>query len=127
MPGPYSANAFTLAPASPQAAAISRLFVGTLVFLGAILVLATFLVIYAIIRYRDRPGAPEARQNFGSRKLETVWTIVPILSLIVLTGIDGVHDERRRPAHRGGRSRPQNCCSSMVVGNLLPEVGRDCL
>jgi cytochrome c oxidase subunit II len=85
MPGPYSANAFTLAPASPQAAAISRLFVGTLVFLGAILVLVTFLVIYAVIRYRDRPGAPEARQNFGSRKLEIVWTIVPILSLIVLT------------------------------------------
>ncbi len=84
MPGPYSANAFTLAPASPQAAAISQLFVGTLIFLGAILALITFLVIYAIIRYRDRPGAPEARQNFGSRKLELLWTAVPILSLVVL-------------------------------------------
>ena len=87
MPGPYSANAFTLAPASPQAAAISRLFVGTLIFLGLILVLVTFLVIYAIIRYRDRPGVPEARQNFGSRKLETIWTVLPILSLIVLTAL----------------------------------------
>lgn len=86
MPGAYSANAFTLAPASPQAAAISRLFVGTLIFLGLILALVTFLVFYAIIRYRDHPGAPEARQNFGSRKLETMWTVVPIVSLIVLTG-----------------------------------------
>jgi cytochrome c oxidase subunit 2 len=86
MPGPYTANAFTLAPASPQAAAISNLFVGTLIFLSAILVLVSFLVIYAIIRYRDRPGAPEAEQKFGSRKLEITWTLVPILSLTVLTG-----------------------------------------
>jgi len=86
MPGPYTANAFTLAPASPQAAAISSLFVGTLIFLSAILVLVTFLVVYAIVRYRDRPGAPEAAQTFGSRKLETIWTAVPILSLAVLSG-----------------------------------------
>ena len=86
MPGTYSANAFTLAPASPQAAAISNLFVGTLIFLSAILVLVSFLVIYAVIRYRDRPGAPEAEQKFGSRKLEIIWTVVPILSLVVLSG-----------------------------------------
>ncbi|MBF6568319.1 MAG: cytochrome c oxidase subunit II [Candidatus Binataceae bacterium] len=86
MSGTYSANAFALAPASPQAAAISQLFVGTLIYLGAIFALVTFLVLYAIIRYRDRPGAPEARQNFGSRKLEIIWTVVPILSLIVLAG-----------------------------------------
>ena len=86
MPGPYTANAFTLAPASPQAAAISNLFVGTLVFLSAILILVSFLVIYAIIRYRDRPGAPEPEQKFGSRKLEITWTLVPILSMVVLFG-----------------------------------------
>jgi cytochrome c oxidase subunit II len=86
MPGPYTANAFTLSPASPQAAAISNLFVGTLVFLSAILILVSFLVIYAIIRYRDRPGAPEPEQKFGSRKLEIIWTAVPILSLVVLLG-----------------------------------------
>jgi cytochrome c oxidase subunit 2 len=86
MMGTYSANAFTLAPASPQATAISQLFIGTLIFLGAILALVTFLVIYPIILYRDRPGAPEARQNFGWRKLEIIWTVTPILSLAVLAG-----------------------------------------
>jgi cytochrome c oxidase subunit 2 len=86
MPGPYTANAFTLAPASPQAAAISNLFVGTLIFLSAILILVSFLVIYAVIRYRDRPGAPDPEQKFGSRKLEITWTVVPILSLVVLSG-----------------------------------------
>jgi cytochrome c oxidase subunit 2 len=86
MPGTYSANAFTLAPASPQAAAISNLFLGTLIFLGAILALVTFLVLYAVIHFRDRPGAPEPQQIFGWRKLEIVWTVVPILSLAVLAG-----------------------------------------
>jgi len=86
MPGPYTANAFTLAPASPQAAAISNLFAGTLIFLSAILILVSFLVIYAVIRYRDRPGAPDPEQKFGSRKLEITWTVVPILSLVVLSG-----------------------------------------
>jgi cytochrome c oxidase subunit 2 len=84
MPGTYSSNAFTLAPASPQAAAISNLFIGTLYFLGAILILVTGLVLYAIIRYRDRPGSPEALQVFGSTRLEILWTAVPVLSLAVL-------------------------------------------
>jgi len=86
MPGPYTSNAFTLAPASPQAAAISNLFVGTLIFLAAILTLVAFLVIYAVIRYRDRPETPEAQQIFGWRRLEIIWTVVPILSLAVLAG-----------------------------------------
>jgi cytochrome c oxidase subunit 2 len=86
MPGTYSSNAYTLAPASPLAAAISHLFVGTLVFLSALLVLVTGLVVYAIIRYRDRPGAAEPRQIFGSQRLEIVWTVVPIMSLAVLAG-----------------------------------------
>jgi cytochrome c oxidase subunit 2 len=85
MPPPYNANAFTLSPASPQAAAISQLFVGTLIFLGAILVLVVVLISYAIIRYRDRPGAPEPIQSFGWQKLELVWTAVPLLCLVVLT------------------------------------------
>jgi cytochrome c oxidase subunit II len=84
MTAPYGANAFTLNPASPEAAAISHLFFGTLIFLGAILALVTFLIVYALLRYRDRPGAPEPKQIFGSQKLEIIWTGVPILSLAVL-------------------------------------------
>ncbi len=69
MPSPYDTNAFTLSPASPQAA----------------LVLVTVLIIFAVVRYRDRPGAPEPIQSFGSRNLEIIWTAVPILCLVVLT------------------------------------------
>ena len=37
-----------------------------------------------MIRYRARPGAQEALQTFGWRKIEIIWTAVPILSLAVL-------------------------------------------
>src|SRR5260370_16321452 len=79
MPSPYDTNAFTLSPASPQAAAISQLFVGTLIFLAAILVLVSVLIIFAVVRYRDRPGAPEPIQSFGWQRLEIIWTAVPLL------------------------------------------------
>lgn len=85
MSAPYGTNAFTLSPASPQAFAIAQLFTGTLIFLGAILGLVTFLLIYAIVRYRERPGVPEPQQTFGSRNLEIIWTAIPALSLVILT------------------------------------------
>ena len=74
----------TLNPFSPQAAAISHLFVAILIILGLIFALVAGLVIYATFRYRDRPDAPEARQDFGSHRLEIAWTIGPILLLAVI-------------------------------------------
>jgi len=42
-------------------------------------------VVYSSIRYRSRGlGAPEPKQIFGSRKLEVVWTVVPLL---IVTGL----------------------------------------
>jgi cytochrome c oxidase subunit 2 len=76
----------TLNPVSPEAAAISHLFVAILIILGGIFLLVTVLVLYAIARYRDRPGAPEAKQVFGSRRLEIAWTVAPVL-LLTLIGV----------------------------------------
>ena len=75
----------TLNPFSPQAAAISHLFVAILLVLAAIFVLVATLLTVAIIRYRDRPGAPEAQQVFGSRRIEIAWTLGPILLLAVIS------------------------------------------
>lgn len=74
----------TLNPFSPQAAAISHLFVAILIILGLIFALVAGLVIFAIVRYRDRPGASEPRQVFGSRRLEIAWTIAPIVLLALI-------------------------------------------
>lgn len=75
----------TLNPLSPQAAAITHLFVAVLYVLGAIFLLVLGMVTYAVVRYRDRPGAPPARQTFGSRNIEIVWTVGPIILLTVIS------------------------------------------
>jgi cytochrome c oxidase subunit 2 len=85
MPGLYSTNTSTVFhPVSPQAKAISQLFFGTSIFLFVILGIVSFLVFYMIIRFRDRPGAPEAKQIFGSNAIEITWTVIPIACLVVL-------------------------------------------
>lgn len=76
----------TLNPLSPQAAAISHLFVGILAVLGAIFLIVLVMVGYAIVRYRDRPGAAPPRQVFGSLKIEIVWTVIPIILLLIILG-----------------------------------------
>ncbi len=75
----------TFAPASPEARALTGLFEGVLVVLFAIFLLVTGLVLFMIVRYRDRPGVPEARQLFGWTSLETVWTLIPLGILAVLS------------------------------------------
>ncbi|MBF6568651.1 MAG: cytochrome c oxidase subunit II [Candidatus Binataceae bacterium] len=74
----------TLNPLSPFAAQISHLFVAMLVVLGAIFLLVLGIVTYAIVKYRDRPGAPPPRQTFGSRNLEIAWTLGPIILLAII-------------------------------------------
>jgi len=42
------------------------------------------LLIYAVIRYRAKPGAPTPKQIHGSHVLEIVWTLIPVLILVPL-------------------------------------------
>ena len=77
-----------LSPASPQAHAISLLFVYMLVIAAIILTVVAGLVIYIVIRYRGRPGDAEPRQVSGNRTLEIIWTAIPlaiVTSLVVFT------------------------------------------
>lgn len=69
-------------PTSPEARAISDLFVAVLVICGVILAVVTGLVGYSLVRCRARPGAGEPRQVFGNHRLEIIWTVVPCLVLV---------------------------------------------
>jgi len=45
----------------------------------------TVLLVYALVRYRRRPGdMNEPPQVFGSMQIELSWTIIPILIIVVL-------------------------------------------
>ena len=74
-------------PQGPVANAESNLFwfiliVATLIFVGVVSAL-----IFGIVRYRDRPNAPEARQFHGNTKLEIAWTITPSVILFIILAV----------------------------------------
>jgi cytochrome c oxidase subunit 2 len=93
----------TFAPASPQAHALTALFVGVLLVLLAIFLLVTGLVIFMIVRYRDRPGAAEARQIFGWTRLEIAWTLIPFVILGVFSVFMMFADRAADPPVPDGR------------------------
>ena len=53
---------------------------------GVIFVVVAGLLLYAIVRFRQRPGdeASEPPQVYGSNQIETAWTVLPILIVFVL-------------------------------------------
>ena len=72
-------------PRSPQAQAISQLFLITMVISAVVLAGVTSMVFYIAWRYRRRgTDTPEPRQQFGSPRIEIAWTIAPALLLVVL-------------------------------------------
>jgi cytochrome c oxidase subunit 2 len=73
-----------LSPASPQAEALSRLFVVTLFVCAVIFVIVSALVLICILRYRSQPNDAEPAQIAGNHRLEVSWTVASILILVGL-------------------------------------------
>lgn len=73
------------APVSTPAAEVHRLSLFVLEITGGIFAGVSTLLIYALVRYRARPGeSSEPPQVFGSTQIELAWTIIPILLIAVL-------------------------------------------
>jgi cytochrome c oxidase subunit 2 len=67
-----------------QGQAISNLF---LVFTAAGIVVALIvwsLATWAIVRYRSRPGDALPRQTRGDIRVEAIWTILPLATVVIL-------------------------------------------
>jgi cytochrome c oxidase subunit II len=75
----------TLNPQGPNAQLIFDLF-HLAVFWPAVLVFVVVeaVLVYAIWRYRGRPGDPLPNQYHGNTTLEITWTIIPALILVVI-------------------------------------------
>jgi cytochrome c oxidase subunit II len=66
-------------PHSAQTHVIAAVFFLVLVIAGVIFFVVAAGVVYSSVRYRSRGSAgTEPRQIFGSRKLEMLWTMVPL-------------------------------------------------
>ena len=72
-------------PHSPQAQTISAVFSLVLMIAAVVFLVVAAGVVYSVVRYRSRGIATtEPRQIFGSRKLEVLWTVIP---LAIVTGL----------------------------------------
>jgi cytochrome c oxidase subunit 2 len=73
-------------PVSPPAESIRNLSVLVFAITGFIFVVVEGILIYAIVRFRRRPGAPgtEPAQVYGSKPIEIAWTAAPALVVFVL-------------------------------------------
>jgi cytochrome c oxidase subunit II len=74
------------APVSTPAFAIREVSFLVLAIATFIFVVVAGLTVYAIIRYRRRPGddGREPPQVYGSAQIELAWTVVPFLIVIIL-------------------------------------------
>ncbi len=74
------------APVSTPAFAIRDLSFLVLIIVTFIFVVVAGVTLYAILRYRRRPGddGRDPPQVYGSTQIELAWTVVPFLIVIVL-------------------------------------------
>ena len=73
-------------PASTPARMVTHLSVFVLVITGIIFVVVLALLVYSLIKFRERGGDAnrEPAQVYGSTQIELAWTIIPILIVVVL-------------------------------------------
>jgi cytochrome c oxidase subunit II len=66
-------------------AEVQGLLFDVLIWVMAIVfVLVEFVLIYAAIKYRHKPGAPLPKQTHGNTALEITWTIIPTILVLGL-------------------------------------------
>lgn len=73
-------------PLSPPAESIRTLAMLLLAICGAIFVVVGGLMVYCVVRFRQRDGDPdhEPPQIYGSNQIELAWTVIPLLIVFVL-------------------------------------------
>lgn len=71
-----------LDPAGPIARKQHQLFLPVFWIAAAIFFIVEGLILFAVIKFRDRPGREEPKQIHGNSKLEFTWTMIPALILL---------------------------------------------
>src|SRR6201998_3845241 len=75
----------TFSPHATSASQLTSLSVCVLVIAGLIFGGVSSLLVYALVRFKRRPGdVNEPPQVFGSTQIELSWTIIPTIIIVVL-------------------------------------------
>ncbi len=88
-------------PVSPEAQAISHLFVVTLWICAVIFAVVAGIVGYSLARFRWREGDADPVQLAGNKTVEIVWTVIPFLIVLLLFGLTVHAMERSDPPVSG--------------------------
>jgi cytochrome c oxidase subunit 2 len=75
-----------LDPASPDAASISHLFFVVLLICTVILLVVVGLIATSVVRFRSA-GPDLPKQDFGSRRSEVIWAMLPVLIVLAFGAI----------------------------------------
>jgi cytochrome c oxidase subunit II len=89
----------TFRPVSEFGDMLNDVFYNTFNWTMGIMVLVIALIVFAAIRFRERPGTPHPEQIHGNTWLEIGWTIAPAF-IVVFIGIPTVRtifDTQREP------------------------------
>ena len=70
----------------PVAAKEASLFWFTLIVATIVFVAVEGMLLYSIIRYRERPNSPNPKQTHGNNTIEIAWTVAPSIFLFVVLG-----------------------------------------
>ena len=73
-----------LNPQGPVASKEAGLFWFILIVATIVFVAVEGVLIYSIVRFRERPNAPNPRQIHGNNTVELIWTIAPSLFLFAV-------------------------------------------
>ena len=101
----------TLLPRGDFARIVDDLFDTTVWWAMLVFVLVEGALVYAIFRFRGKPGDPEPQQTHGNTTVEIIWTVIPalILAVIAVPTVRAIFKTNEIPgqrcAHdRGGRA-----------------------
>ena len=89
----------TLNPRSDYAQQIQDLLESLTFWVVVIFVIVQGLLVYAVVRFRARPGAPEPKHIHGNTMLEIAWTIAPafILAAVAVPTVLTIYKTQAKP------------------------------
>ena len=102
------------APASTPSQSIFELSIFVLMVTAAIFIVVFSLLVYAVVKFRKRDAGEgrEPVQVYGSTQLELAWTVIPILTVIILFLATA-----RVIASIQNAARPGNALEVTVIGH----------
>lgn len=89
----------TFRPVSEFGEILNEVFYNTFGWTMGILVLVIALILFAAVRFRERPGTPHPEQVHGNTLMEIGWTIAPALIVVfmLIPTVKAIFDTQREP------------------------------